>query len=101
MAHVVLFLLFGFGHIVHASGSTLCFDLAVGLSLGNLTRYSFAPAPARLPLGLLFLLLLILLIGRLGNFDNYLATVELLLIKSLDSFLCGLCAGYGDETIAR
>jgi hypothetical protein len=101
ITYVALFLLLGLGHFVGTSSSTLCFGFAVGLGLSDLARYSLAPASARLPLGFLFLLFLILLFGRLGDFDDHFATVELLFIESLDSFLRGLCTGNGDKTIAR
>jgi hypothetical protein len=99
--YIVLFLLFGFGRFINTRSYGLRFGLAISLSLSNLTRHSLAAASARLPLCLLLLLLLILLVGRLGNLDNYLATVELLLIKGLDSLLRGLCVGHSDKTIAR
>jgi len=41
------------------------------------------------------------LIGRFGNLDDYRATIELLLVKSVDGLLGGLCCGKSDESVTR
>jgi hypothetical protein len=101
VAYVVLFLLLGLSRFISTRNSTLRFSLAIGLGISDFTRDRFAAASARLPFGLLLLLLLVLLVGWFGNLDNYLAIIELLLIKSLDSLLCSLCGRDSDKTVAR
>lgn len=96
-----LFLLLGLGHIVCGRGGILHLGLAIGLSFGHLARNGLATAPARFPLGLFLLLFFVLLVGRLGNLDDHIATVELLFVKELDSLLSGFYGGHGDKTVAR
>ena len=74
--------------------------IAISLSLRDLTRHSFAPAPAGPPLGFP-LLLFVLLVGRFGNLNDYRTTVEIGLVKLIDGLLDGLCVGQSDEAIAR
>ena len=98
-------LLFGLGGFVGPGDRSSDFsglDLlgTIGLGLGDFTGDGLAAAPAGSPLGPPFFFLLVLLIGRFGNLDNYLTTVEVRLVEGLDSFLCGLCGSQSDETIA-
>jgi len=89
-----LLLLLGLGCLVSAgsSGSFCLCRVAVSLSLRDLPGNSLAAAPAGSPLGFPLLLFLVLLVGRLGNLDDYLSAIELLLVKKVDSLLRGLCA---------
>jgi hypothetical protein len=41
------------------------------------------------------------LFGRFGNLNDYRATIELLLVKGVDSLLGSLCCGKGNESITR
>src|SRR6266550_1836922 len=75
--------------------------IAIGLGFRNFAGHSFAAAPARPPLGSPLLHFLVLLVGRFGNLNDYLATVELGLVKLIDGLLNGLCVGQSDEAIAR
>lgn len=97
----ILLLLLGLGHFVSARWRfRLHLALVVSLGLGDLARDSFATTPAGFPLGPLLPLLLILEIGGLGDLNDNLATVELLLVESFDGLLSSLYGGDSNETVA-
>jgi hypothetical protein len=75
--------------------------IAVGLGIGDLAGHGLGAATAcGATAGLLLLALLVLLVGRLGDLDDDLAAVELLLVERVDGLLRGLAGGESDEAIA-
>jgi hypothetical protein len=97
-----LFLLFlGFGGFALGRSSVLWLGFAISLGFSDLARDGPRATPAWAPARFPVFPLAFFLISRLRDFDNDLATIELLLVEKVDGRLGCFGCGERNERIAR